>query len=73
MNGRAAVAALALLAACAPEPRSAAFFEANAEEAARVVAACRTGTHRGEECVNAQAGLAAIARKARMDTYRDQF
>lgn len=66
-------AALVVIAACSPEPRSAAYFEAHAEEAERVVAACRTGAHRGAECVNAQAGLAAIARKARMDAYREAF
>ena len=74
MIGRAVLlAGLAALCACAPEPRSASFFEANAEEAQRVAEACETGAHRGAECVNAPAGLAALARKARMDAYREGF
>jgi hypothetical protein len=74
MIGRAILlAGLCGLGACAPEPRSASFFEANAEEAERVAAACEKGAHRGDECVNATAGLAALARKTRMDAYREAF
>lgn len=74
MIGRfAAALALAGLAACSPEPRSAAYFETHGEEAVRVVARCINGTHRGEECANAQAGVAAAERKARMDAYRKGF
>ena len=64
---------LAGLAACSPEPRSATYFEAHQEEAMKVVAACQTGAHRGQECVNAQAGVAAAKRDARMDAYRKGF
>ena len=64
---------LAGLAACSPEPRSATYFEAHQEEAVKVVADCQTGAHRGQECINAQAGVAAAKRDARMDAYRKGF
>lgn len=69
------LAALGLvsLSACSPEPRSAADFEAHREEAAKVVADCKTDVHRGDECVNARAGAAAAAREARMHAYRKSF
>lgn len=69
------LAAIALvgLAGCSPEPRSASFFKANPEEAAKVAEACRVGAHRGQECVNAQAGVAATERAKRMDAYRKGF
>lgn len=60
------------LGACAP-PRSASYFEEHPDDAAKVLAGCATGEHRGEECANAQAGQAAAARKARMDAYRKNF
>ncbi|MBI1198618.1 MAG: EexN family lipoprotein [Phenylobacterium sp.] len=47
------------LAACRPEPRSAAFFEAHPEVARRVADACRGGARRDAECQPAEAGLAA--------------
>jgi hypothetical protein len=64
---------LASLAACSPQPRSAAYFIAHPEEAEQVLAACETAAHRGEECVNAKAAPAATARDARMDAYRKGF
>lgn len=68
------VALLALsLASCSREPRSAAYFETHRDDAAAVVASCRQGTHRGQECVNAQAADPAAAREARMKLYRKQF
>ena len=73
MSVRAVLLAAVALSACAPEPRSASFFETNEEEARRVVEACQSGAHRGEECVNASAGLAAAARQARMNAYREGF
>lgn len=74
MTGRAtAILALSGLAACSPEPRSAAYFQAHRDEAARVVADCGTGAQRGEECVNAQAGVAATARDARINRYKQNF
>lgn len=65
-------AALAL-AACAEEPRSGEYFERHPEEAVEVSALCATGAKGGDECVNAQAGIAAIEREARQDAYRRQF
>ncbi|MGH6971675.1 MAG: EexN family lipoprotein [Caulobacteraceae bacterium] len=64
---------IAGLGACSPQPRSASYFQAHQEEAAKVVADCQTGAHRGEECVNAQAGVAAAKRDARIDAYRKGF
>lgn len=72
--GAALAPALALaLSACAEEPRSAAYFERHPEEALEVSAQCATGAKGGDECVNAQAGLAAARREARTDAYRRQF
>ncbi|MEW6016935.1 MAG: EexN family lipoprotein [Pseudomonadota bacterium] len=65
--------ALAGLAACSPQPRSSSYFEAHQAEAAKVVADCKTGAHRGQECANAQAAVASAKRDARMDAYRKGF
>lgn len=65
--------ALVGLAACSPQPRSVSYFEAHAGEAETVVAACKAGAHRGQECVNAQAAVASARRDARMDAYRKGF
>ncbi len=61
------------LAACSPDPRSADYFIANPEEAVRVVADCKRGAHRGEECVNATAGVAAAESAKRMKLYKKSF
>jgi hypothetical protein len=66
-------ATLAGLAACSPQPRSTSYFQAHHDEAAKVVADCQAGAHRGQECVNAQAAVAAAKRDARMDAYRKGF
>lgn len=66
-------AAAAGLAGCSQEPRSVAYFEAHSEEAIRIAARCINGAHRGPECANAQAAIAAADRKARMDAYRRNF
>jgi len=66
-------AALAGLAACSPQPRSASYFEAHLKEAETVVADCKAGAHRGQECVNAQTAVASARRDARMDAYRKGF
>ncbi|WP_374571454.1 EexN family lipoprotein [Phenylobacterium sp. J426] len=68
-----AFAAGGLLTACQPEPRSASYFEANASERAEVVADCRQGTHRGEECKNAQFAAEKAARQKTMNDYRSGF
>jgi hypothetical protein len=65
--------ALAPLAACSPQPRSVSYFQTHKAEAEQVVSNCRTGAHRGQECVNAQAGVAASRRNERIDAYRKGF
>lgn len=66
-------AAAAIAAACNPQPRSADYFIAHQEEASRVVAACRRGDHRGDECMNARAGVAAAESAKRMQLYQRAF
>lgn len=61
------------LAACQPEPRSASYFEAHPQERVEVVADCRIGTHRGEECKNAQFAAEKAARTKTMNDYRSGF
>lgn len=65
--------AAAGLTACQPsEPRSASYFVEHRDEAARVVADCASGAHRGAECVNAQAAKVETDREARTESYRRQ-
>jgi hypothetical protein len=68
-----ALIALLALAACGQEPRSAGWFEAHAQEATRVVGACRAAVKPGPECAIAEAGLAAARRDARMDAAERAF
>jgi hypothetical protein len=65
--------AMAGLAACSPKPRSADYFVAHPDEAVRVAADCKSGSHRGEECVNATAGVAAAESAERMKLYKKSF
>lgn len=62
-----------IVAGCTAEPRSEDYFERHPEEAVQVTALCATGAKGGDECHNAQAGLAAIEREARMERYRREF
>lgn len=64
---------LALLAGCSAAPRSASYFEAHPADAQAVLAACKSGQTRGEECQTALAGAAATANKARLELYRKGF
>jgi hypothetical protein len=74
MTARVVLGAAALtLTACAEEPRSAEYFERHHEEALEVSTLCATGAKGGDECTNAQAGLAAARREERMAAYRRQF
>jgi hypothetical protein len=75
MSARHVVLGLAALAvaSCAREPRSPSYFQGHPDAAKAVVSACQTGATRGQECLNAQAGIAAAARDARMATYRKSF
>lgn len=61
------------LGACQPEPRSASYFEEHADERAEVVVDCRQGSHRGEECKNAQFANEKAARAKTMQDYRSGF
>ncbi len=68
-----ALLAVTTLGACQPaEPRSAAYFAEHREDAARVLADCASGAHRGPECVNAQAAQVETDREARIESYRRQ-
>jgi hypothetical protein len=73
MIGRLSVLSMALLAACAPQPRSIGYFAAHPEAAAAIATACEAGRVRGRECANALAGRIAAADRARMDLYRRGF
>lgn len=64
---------IAGLASCTPAPRSTDYFIAHPEEAARVVADCKRDAQRGEECVNATAGVAAAESAERMKLYKKSF
>jgi hypothetical protein len=63
----------ALLTACEREPRSASYFEANPKERAEVVTDCKSGTHRGDECNNAQFAQEKAANRRSMEDYRSGF
>lgn len=41
------------LAGCEQQPRSVSYFQENAQDRIAVVAACRVGDQRGDECANA--------------------
>lgn len=64
---------LVVLVGCQKEPRSVSYFEAHPDEAQRVVAACRSGSHRGSECDNAQGGLAKLEAERRLQLFRKSF
>lgn len=64
-----AVAILVILSACDRQPRSEEYFSAHLDEARRVVAECRKGSIRGEECGNA----AYAVNLARAQALRDHF
>ncbi|WP_436017301.1 EexN family lipoprotein [Phenylobacterium sp. LjRoot219] len=66
-------ASFALLASCSPEPRSASYFEAHPGEIAKIVSACRSGLHGGEECTNAQTADAKLRSDARLALYKSGF
>lgn len=69
----AVLALFTLVAACEPQPRSAAYFEGHPTEAARVISACTRGAQRGRECDAAREGEAAIKAKARLELFRKGF
>ena len=61
------------LTACSAAPRSAGYFEAHPADAQAVLARCRSGQARGEECQTALAGAKAAADQARLRLYRKGF
>ena len=67
------LAALPLLAACAPQPRSESYFEAHPEAATQVLSDCVQGSHRGAECDAARAADARRKADLRMQAYRKGF
>jgi predicted naringenin-chalcone synthase len=68
-----ALTALACLAACTAAARSESYFEAHPDEAAQVLSACTSGTHRGAECHTARAADARLKADARMRSYGKAF
>ncbi|GAY20114.1 hypothetical protein SFOMI_0636 [Sphingobium fuliginis] len=59
------------LTACAQAaPRSSEYFAAHLDEARQVVAGCRDGTVRGEECANAGLAVEEADAKARFRRFR---
>lgn len=59
------------LTACAPAaPRSRDYFAEHLDEARRIVAGCREGTVRGEECANAGMAVEEADAKERFRRFR---
>ncbi|ABF54298.1 EexN family lipoprotein [Sphingopyxis alaskensis] len=59
------------LAACAQSaPRSSEYFAEHLDEARQIVAGCRDGTVRGEECANAGLAIEEADAKARFRRFR---
>ena len=59
------------LTACAQAaPRSSEYFAAHLDEARQVVAGCRDGTVRGEECANANRAVEEAKAKERFRRFR---
>jgi len=63
--------AVVAVAACGQEPRAVSFFEANADERARVLAACLKGAREKGECATAEAAEARV-RQAEKSSRSDQ-
>lgn len=69
MRSLAVVLAMMLAAGCEAQPRNATHFHAHPDVARQVAGAGQSGDHRGDECGNAEAGLAA----ERCDERREMF
>lgn len=52
------------------EARSTQYFEGNIDEAREVVAACREGARRGDECKNAETPITTVKSKERFKRFR---
>lgn len=58
------------LSACGQsEPRSTQYFEANLDEARKVVADCRAGSTRGDECTNADVAVQTVEGRERFKRF----
>ncbi len=72
-NSRVLLAAIAVLltaVGCAQqEPRSKQYFDAHLKEARQVVAGCRDGSTRGEECNNADVAVQEADAKERLKRF----
>lgn len=53
-------------------PRGFQYFEANVDEARRVVSACREGLAVGQECANAETAIMTVNSKERFKRFRTQ-
>jgi hypothetical protein len=53
------------------EPRSVEYFVAHVDEARRLVAGCRDGSARGEECTNAETAVKTEESKERFRRFRE--
>ncbi|MGQ2934732.1 EexN family lipoprotein [Sphingopyxis sp. H050] len=58
------------LSACGQsEPRSTQYFETNLDEARKVVAGCRDGSMRGDECTNADVAVQTVEGRERFKRF----
>lgn len=65
-----AIAVLLAVAGCAKqEPRSKQYFDAHLDEARQVVAGCKDGSNRGEECNNADLAVQEADAKERLKRF----
>lgn len=65
-----AIAILLAVAGCAEqEPRSKQYFDAHLDEARQVVAGCKDGSSRGEECDNADLAVQEADAKERLKRF----
>lgn len=65
------IAAATALAGCEREPRSQSFFETHDAERVQVLADCKSGSHKGQECQLAQLAADTVAVKQRHQTRRE--
>jgi hypothetical protein len=65
------IISLVLLSACSGEPRSTSYFAEHPQETAKVIAGCRDGSHRGQECQNAELAAANAERDRMIAKYRE--
>ncbi|MGV1681684.1 EexN family lipoprotein [Sphingopyxis sp. NJF-3] len=53
-----------------PEPRSVQYFEAHLDEAREIVASCRDGSTKGDECSNAGVAVQVAEGRERFERFR---